>query len=142
MGIKINQRLMRGGHELIGFDPKPEARKDLEDKGAESSDSLLTLVAKLPTPRQRIGLLPGFAEGTAGSLRHSAESSSSSYGPTVRLRVLSTAPRSDAVTLGYGAVAHSDTDFHRVGLAPSRAHSPPTKTGAYLTELEQSFFGE
>jgi len=30
--------------------------------------------------------------------------------------------RDDAVTFGYGAVAHSDTDFHRAGLAPSRAH--------------------
>jgi len=32
--------------------------------------------------------------------------------------------RDDAVTFGYGAVAHSDTDFHRAGLAPSRAHGP------------------
>ena len=30
--------------------------------------------------------------------------------------------RNDAVTFGYGAVAHSDTDFHRADLAPSRAH--------------------
>ena len=33
-----------------------------------------------------------------------------------------TMTRDDAVTFGYGAVAHSDTDFHRAGLAPSRAH--------------------
>ena len=30
----------------------------------------------------------------------------------------------DAVTFGYGAVAYSDTDFHRAVVAPSRAHSP------------------
>jgi len=34
------QRLLRGGHELVGFDPKPEARKDIEGHGAESADSL------------------------------------------------------------------------------------------------------
>src|SRR5215813_3470929 len=56
-----------------------------------------------------------------------AESSSFSYGPTVRLRLLSTSPHGDAVTLGYGVVASSDTDFHRADVAPSRAHSYPRK---------------
>ena len=51
MGANMAQRLMRGGHQLAGFDPKPEARKDLEDQGAESADSLAALVAKLPAPR-------------------------------------------------------------------------------------------
>ena len=51
MGAGMSQRLMRGGHQVVGFDPKADARKDLEDKGAESADSLATLVAKLPTPR-------------------------------------------------------------------------------------------
>ena len=51
MGANMAQRLMRGGHQLVGFDPKPEARKDLEDKGAGSADSLAALVAKLATPR-------------------------------------------------------------------------------------------
>ena len=54
-----------------------------------------------------------------------AESSSSSYGPTVRLGLLSTPPRGDAVTFGYGVVASSDTDSHRADVAPSRAHSFP-----------------
>ena len=51
MGANMAQRLMRGGHRLTGFDPKPEARKDLEDQGAESANSLAALVAKLPAPR-------------------------------------------------------------------------------------------
>lgn len=42
-----------------------------------------------------------------------AESGSSSYGPPVRLRLLPTPPRGDAVTFGYGAVADPGTDFHR-----------------------------
>jgi 6-phosphogluconate dehydrogenase len=40
MGASMAQRLLRGGHELVGFDPKPEARKDIEGHGAESADSL------------------------------------------------------------------------------------------------------
>jgi hypothetical protein len=39
--------------------------------------------------------------GQAGSPQHPAESSSSSYGPTVRLQLLSTTPRNDAVTFSY-----------------------------------------
>jgi hypothetical protein len=64
----------------------------------------------------------GLRHGIAGSPQHNAESSSSSYGPTVRLRLLPTSPHGDAVTFGYGAVANSDTDLHRADLAPSRAH--------------------
>src|SRR5262245_8850935 len=52
-----------------------------------------------------------------------AESSSFTYGPTFRLQLLSTSLRADAVTFGYGAVAYSDTDFHRANVAPSQAHS-------------------
>ena len=51
MGANMALRLMRGGHRLVGFDPKADARKDLEGKGAESADSLAALVAKLPAPR-------------------------------------------------------------------------------------------
>jgi len=51
MGANMAQRLMRGGHQLVGFDPKAEARKSIEDNGAESADSLAALVAKLAAPR-------------------------------------------------------------------------------------------
>ena len=51
-----------------------------------------------------------------------AESSSFTYGPTIRLRLLPTLLRANAVTFGYGAVAYSGTDFHRADMAPSRAH--------------------
>jgi 6-phosphogluconate dehydrogenase len=51
MGANMAQRLMRGGHQLAAFDPKPEARADLEGKGAAAADSLAALVAKLPAPR-------------------------------------------------------------------------------------------
>ena len=58
MGANMAQRLMQGGHQLVGFDPKLEARKDLESKGAESADALATLVAKLPAPRSLWLMVP------------------------------------------------------------------------------------
>jgi 6-phosphogluconate dehydrogenase len=51
MGASMAQRLLHGGHQVVGFDPKPEARKEIEGKGAESADSLSGLIAKLAAPR-------------------------------------------------------------------------------------------
>ena len=51
MGANMAQRLMQGGHQVVGFDPKSDARRDLESKSAETADSLVALVAKLPIPR-------------------------------------------------------------------------------------------
>jgi len=51
MGSNMAQRIARGGHQVVGFDPNPQARKDLEAKGAGSADSLAALVAALPAPR-------------------------------------------------------------------------------------------
>lgn len=51
MGANMAQRLMRGGHSVVGFDPIAEARNLLKEKGAETASSLAKLVEKLPTPR-------------------------------------------------------------------------------------------
>ncbi|WP_199099095.1 phosphogluconate dehydrogenase (NAD(+)-dependent, decarboxylating) [Dyella sp. ASV21] len=51
MGANMAQRLTGGGHQVVGFDPKPDARKALESKGAHSADSLAALVAALHAPR-------------------------------------------------------------------------------------------
>jgi 6-phosphogluconate dehydrogenase len=51
MGANMAQRLLRGGHDIVGFDPQAAARKALEDNGAASADSLQALVAALPAPR-------------------------------------------------------------------------------------------
>ena len=32
MGANMAERLVRGGHRVIGFDPKPESRQRIEDK--------------------------------------------------------------------------------------------------------------
>jgi 6-phosphogluconate dehydrogenase len=51
MGANMAQRLLRGGHQVVGFDPAEAARKVIEEKGATSAASLDALVAKLATPR-------------------------------------------------------------------------------------------
>ncbi len=51
MGANMTQRLVDGGHHVVGFDFKPEARKRIERYGAESVASLDALAAKLAAPR-------------------------------------------------------------------------------------------
>src|SRR4030067_72038 len=76
-------------------------------------------------PPQRVRLFPGFALGlearrntTPNRVRHPTDRQFTSGCSPPRHAMT----RNDAVTFGYGAVAHSDTDFHRADLAPSRAH--------------------
>ncbi len=45
------QRLMRAGHQVVGYDPADSARASLEQKGARSAASLQQLVATLEAPR-------------------------------------------------------------------------------------------
>jgi 6-phosphogluconate dehydrogenase len=51
MGANMAQRLVRGGHRVVGFDPAEAARKLLEEKGAETAASLEAMVQKLKAPR-------------------------------------------------------------------------------------------
>jgi 6-phosphogluconate dehydrogenase len=51
MGANMAERLLRGGHQVIGFDPRAEARQALASKGAGSADSLDALVQQLSGPR-------------------------------------------------------------------------------------------
>ena len=51
MGANMAQRLMQGGHLVVGFDPNAQARNELEKKGAQSRDSLPALVTALAPPR-------------------------------------------------------------------------------------------
>jgi 6-phosphogluconate dehydrogenase len=67
MGANMAQRLMRGGHQLAVFDPKPQARSELENQGAVAADSLAALVAKLPAPRILWLMVPA-GEITDGTL--------------------------------------------------------------------------
>ncbi len=51
MGANMAQRLMRGGHQVVGYDPAAAARSLLEKNGAQTAASLEQMVAKLKTPR-------------------------------------------------------------------------------------------
>jgi 6-phosphogluconate dehydrogenase len=51
MGANMAQRLLRGGHKVVGYDPADAARAALEQNGAATAASLEQLVAKLSTPR-------------------------------------------------------------------------------------------
>jgi 6-phosphogluconate dehydrogenase len=51
MGANMAQRLMRGGHKVVGYDPAEAARMLLEKNGAQTAGSLEQMVAKLKAPR-------------------------------------------------------------------------------------------
>ena len=51
MGNFMAQRLMKGGHDVIGFDPNEKARESLGDAGGRAVDSLDKLVEALQPPR-------------------------------------------------------------------------------------------
>src|SRR5271163_4428470 len=51
MGANMAQRLMRGGHRVVGFDPAVAARDLLEKNDGETAATLQLTVAKLKAPR-------------------------------------------------------------------------------------------
>jgi 6-phosphogluconate dehydrogenase len=55
------ERLVRGGHRVVGFDRAASSRKSAEDKGAEAAASLDALVAKLQAPRTLWLMIPAGA---------------------------------------------------------------------------------
>ena len=78
--------------------PSPTTRCRPRLFGLVSQPRLTARVASYPSPGPgRLGLRLSLA----GSPRQLAESSSLAYGPAVRLRLLSTSPRGDAVTFDY-----------------------------------------
>jgi 6-phosphogluconate dehydrogenase len=58
MGANMAQRLLRGGHRVVGFDPKADARDALAGNGGGSADSLQALAAALPAPRTLWMMVP------------------------------------------------------------------------------------
>jgi len=51
MGANMAQRLVRGGHRVVGLDPSAEARAASASQGIETAESLADLIVHLPTPR-------------------------------------------------------------------------------------------
>jgi len=70
MGANMAERLLKGGHQVVGFDPNADARKLLETKGSTSADSLEALVKSLPAPRVVWVMVPSGAitDGTIDKL--------------------------------------------------------------------------
>ena len=58
MGANMAQRLQRGGHAVVGYDPSPGAREELAGMGIGTADSLEALVAALETPRALWMMVP------------------------------------------------------------------------------------
>ncbi|HZX77086.1 phosphogluconate dehydrogenase (NAD(+)-dependent, decarboxylating) [Lysobacter sp.] len=51
MGANMAQRLVQGGHRVVGFDPGVQAREQAAQGGIEAVASLQELIERLPTPR-------------------------------------------------------------------------------------------
>jgi 6-phosphogluconate dehydrogenase len=70
MGANMTERLVKDGHRVVGFDPKPEARAQVETKGAESAASLEKLVASLKPPLTLWMMVPAgsITDGTVTAL--------------------------------------------------------------------------
>jgi 6-phosphogluconate dehydrogenase len=58
MGANISRRLMRGGHEIVGFDLNAQSVAELVREGATAAGSLDEAVAKLEPPRIFWVMLP------------------------------------------------------------------------------------
>jgi 6-phosphogluconate dehydrogenase len=61
MGANMTERLVRGGHRVVGFARTEESRQHVVDKGAESAVSLEALTAKLKSPRTLWLMVPAGA---------------------------------------------------------------------------------
>ncbi|WP_309663034.1 phosphogluconate dehydrogenase (NAD(+)-dependent, decarboxylating) [Sphingomonas sp.] len=61
MGANICRRLMRGGHEVVGFDRNQDAVRPLVDEGVIGAASLEDAAAQLPSPRIFWVMLPAGA---------------------------------------------------------------------------------
>jgi 6-phosphogluconate dehydrogenase len=61
MGANMVERLVRGGHRLVGYDRDPAAVARVAAAGAECADSLASLAAKLARPRAIWMMVPSGA---------------------------------------------------------------------------------
>ena len=69
MGANMVRRLLRGGHQCVVFDSKPDNVKNLGQEGAAGTASLEDFVAKLKPPRAAWLMVPAAAvDGTLDGL--------------------------------------------------------------------------
>jgi 6-phosphogluconate dehydrogenase len=58
MGANIVRRLVKGGHECVVYDVRPQSVKSMEAEGAEGARSLKELIEKLARPRAAWVMVP------------------------------------------------------------------------------------
>ncbi len=58
MGANMAERLVRGGHRVIGYDPDPQAIERAVARGAAGADSLEALASQLTAPRTAWLMVP------------------------------------------------------------------------------------
>ncbi len=70
MGMGLSERLLEGGHEIVGFDREAAALRRLEEAGGRTAESLEWLVERLEPPRICWMMLPagGAVESTIAAL--------------------------------------------------------------------------
>ncbi|MBP6796854.1 MAG: 6-phosphogluconate dehydrogenase, partial [Luteimonas sp.] len=61
MGANMAQRLQRGGHDVAGFDPSPQARERASGDGLATLATLEALVDRLEAPRALWMMVPAGA---------------------------------------------------------------------------------
>lgn len=61
MGANMTERLVRGGHRVIGFDPDAEARQRVTDRGTDCVESLEALTVQLTPSRTLWMMVPAGA---------------------------------------------------------------------------------
>lgn len=96
MGANMAQRLHRGGHRVVGYDPGEGARQRAAEAGLEVVDSLAAAVAALPVPRVVWLMVPAgeTVDQTLGQLTpHLAEGDIVIDGGNSTTRTRSVAPR-------------------------------------------------
>jgi 6-phosphogluconate dehydrogenase len=70
MGANMSIRIVEAGHEVVGFDPRPEQVEQLVKRGAIGANSLDELIAKLEPPRAIWMMVPAqIVETTLSALR-------------------------------------------------------------------------
>jgi 6-phosphogluconate dehydrogenase len=61
MGANMTKRLLRGGHEIVAFDPNKDAVKEVVAEGAKAASSLADLKKRLEAPRAVWVMVPSGA---------------------------------------------------------------------------------
>ena len=58
MGAFMTERLVKGGHDVVGYDRNPEAVELVVEKGARGADSLEELIEQLTNPKHVWVMIP------------------------------------------------------------------------------------